>query len=101
MSIETHPGELDEMFAVGARQVHGARPIFLDNLPASRQVVRRQTKLRCENIHSPHWEQAKRHVLAGDPVHDFVDRAVASRSDNFFKTFRRCVPRENFRFPRA
>ena len=63
------------------------------------QVVRRQAKLRRENVHRSHGEETERDVPAGDPVHDFVDRAVASRGDDSFKTFRDGVPRENFRFP--
>ena len=65
------------------------------------KIVRRQSKLRRENIHRSHREQAERDVLAGDPVHDFVDRAVASRGDDFFKAFGGRVPRENFRFARV
>ena len=89
------------MFAVGARQVHWARPILLDDLPASGQIIRRQTKLRRENVHGSHWEEAERDSPAGDPVHDFVDRPVTPGGDDSFKTFRGGVSREHFRFPRA
>ena len=65
------------------------------------KIVRRQAELRRENVHGSHGEQAERDVPAGDPVHDFVDRPVASCGDDSFKTFRGGVPREHFRFPRA
>jgi len=101
LRIEAYAGELDEMFPISAREIHAMRPVLLDDFPAARQVVHRQTQLGREHVHGPEREHSERDVVAGDAVHDFVDRSIAACRHNPFVAFRHGVPREVFGLARV
>ena len=71
-------------------------PVALNDSPARRKIVERQSQLGREHIHRPEWEQPERNIVAGNAVHDLVDRAVAPRGHDFFVTFLRRISGERF-----
>ena len=101
LRIEAHAGELDEMFAIGPWQVHAVSFVLLDNFPATREIVDRQTQLGREDVHRAERQDSERDVVPGDTVYDLVDRSIAARRHDAFVTLRDGISREELSFPRV
>lgn len=90
LRIEADASELDEVLVIGLREVDLTGGARFDDFPSFLDVAG-EAEFVGEDIHGSHGEDAERAAAAGDAVDDFIDGAVAARSDDDAASVRRCA----------
>ena len=92
LGVQSHPGKLDKIFPVGARQIDKTNICVFDNVPATLETVQRQAKLHRENVDTAHREHTQGGIAAGESICYLVDCSVAACSDDPGKSLLDCAP---------
>src|SRR3954447_3721410 len=97
LSVESNPGELDEVFSVCAWQIDCAGVSITNNSPALPQISRRQAKFGGKDVDGADRQQTEGGRAAGKTIYDLVDCAIAARGYNSPVSFPRSFAGERFR----
>ena len=65
------------MFLVGHGQINQSSLLTANNLPATPEIVCRQTEFVGKDVHGSHRHQSEGRARPGDAIHDLVDRSIA------------------------
>ena len=101
LRVQAHAAELDKELSVRERKIDQPRAVSLNDAPTGIQIVCRETNFIGKDIHRPHRKNAQCRFAVCNSVNDFVNRAIAARSDNFAIPFFRRAPGARFGFADA
>src|SRR5437899_2498708 len=92
LCVESHAGELDEIFSICARKIGNTHILALNHVPAKFETMRRQAKLHCEDVHCADRKQSQGSFAPGDAIDHFIDRSIAASGNDFFKSLLDSLP---------
>src|SRR5437667_1073147 len=98
LRIEPHAGELDKESSICARKIDKTHVVALNNVPAEREIARRQTKFHRKDIYCADRQQTYRDAAPRDAIDHLIDCSIAAGRNNLFNSLLRSAPGQRLCF---